>query len=47
MGLTGPDHRTGVLIFASEAEHYAEIVADVGINAKVGAARSGTKPLRR
>ena len=27
--------RTGVLIFVSLAEHYAEIVADAGINAKV------------
>jgi putative membrane protein len=27
--------RTGVLIFASAAEHYAEIVADAGINDKV------------
>ena len=27
--------RTGVLIFASVAEHYAEIVADAGINEKV------------
>ncbi|MDX8453546.1 TPM domain-containing protein [Mesorhizobium sp. VK9D] len=27
--------RTGVLIFVSIAEHYAEIVADAGINAKV------------
>jgi len=30
-----PRHRTGVLIFASVAERYAEIVADSGINAKV------------
>ena len=35
-GLDRTDHRTGVLIFASEAEHYAEIVADVGINNRVG-----------
>ncbi|TIS50709.1 MAG: TPM domain-containing protein, partial [Mesorhizobium sp.] len=28
--------RTGVLIFVSIAEHYAEVVADSGINAKVG-----------
>ncbi|HEY5817566.1 MAG TPA: TPM domain-containing protein [Mesorhizobium sp.] len=28
--------RTGVLIFVSLAEHYAEIVADSGIDAKVG-----------
>ena len=27
--------RTGVLIFASSAEHYAEIIADSGINSKV------------
>jgi putative membrane protein len=27
--------RTGVLIFVSLAEHYAEVVADSGINAKV------------
>jgi putative membrane protein len=35
-GLHLTEERTGVLIFASAAEHYAEIVADVGINAKVG-----------
>ncbi|HEY2137051.1 MAG TPA: TPM domain-containing protein, partial [Xanthobacteraceae bacterium] len=29
-------HRTGILIFASTAERYAEIVADAGINEKVG-----------
>lgn len=29
------EHRTGVLIFASVAERYAEIVADAGIHAKV------------
>jgi putative membrane protein len=29
------ENRTGVLIFASLAEHYAEVVADAGINAKV------------
>jgi putative membrane protein len=34
-GLNRTERRTGVLIFASEAERYAEIVADVGINAKV------------
>ena len=34
-GLHKTDQRTGVLIFASEAEHYAEIIADAGINAKV------------
>ncbi len=35
-GLQKTEERTGVLIFASEAEHYAEIIADAGINAKVG-----------
>lgn len=34
-GLDKTEHRTGVLIFASTAEHYAEIVADAGINEKV------------
>jgi putative membrane protein len=34
-GLQHTEHRTGVLIFASVAERYAEIVADQGINAKV------------
>ncbi len=34
-GLHKTENRTGVLIFASEAEHYAEIIADTGINAKV------------
>jgi putative membrane protein len=34
-GLDRTEQRTGVLIFASAAEHYAEIVADAGINAKV------------
>ena len=34
-GLHKTEGRTGVLIFASEAEHYAEIIADTGINAKV------------
>ncbi len=34
-GLDQTEKRTGVLIFASLAEHYAEIVADSGINAKV------------
>jgi putative membrane protein len=29
------EQRTGVLIFASVAERYAEIVADAGIHAKV------------
>src|SRR5262249_6901204 len=35
-GLHHTANRTGVLIFASVAERYAEIVADEGINAKVG-----------
>ena len=34
-GLNKTEHRTGVLIFASEGERYAEIVADAGINEKV------------
>jgi putative membrane protein len=34
-GLHQTESRTGVLIFASVAERYAEIVADAGINAKV------------
>ena len=34
-GLYKTEHRTGVLIFASTAERYAEIVADTGINEKV------------
>jgi putative membrane protein len=34
-GLHLTKDRTGVLIFASAAEHYAEIVADAGINEKV------------
>jgi putative membrane protein len=34
-GLHQTENRTGVLIFASLAERYAEIVADGGINAKV------------
>lgn len=34
-GLHLTAQRTGVLIFVSVAEHYAEIVADEGINAKV------------
>jgi putative membrane protein len=35
-GIHLTEKRTGVLIFASAAERYAEIVADSGINAKVG-----------
>jgi len=34
-GIQNTQARTGVLIFASEAERFAEIVADAGINAKV------------
>src|SRR5437762_2145911 len=34
-GLDRTENRTGVLIFASAAERYAEIVADAGINRKV------------
>jgi putative membrane protein len=34
-GLHKTEHRTGVLIFASTAERYAEIVADAGINEKI------------
>lgn len=36
-GLYKTEQRTGVLIFASLAERYAEIVADSGINEKVSA----------
>jgi len=35
-GLNKSEHRTGVLIFASAGERYAEIIADAGINEKVG-----------
>jgi putative membrane protein len=34
-GIDKTEHRTGVLIFASAAERYVEIVADSGINDKV------------
>jgi putative membrane protein len=34
-GLRKTEHRTGVLIFASAAERYAEIIADAAINEKV------------
>lgn len=34
-GIDKTEHRTGVLIFASTAERYVEIVADAGINDKV------------
>lgn len=37
-GLDKTEHRTGVLIFASAGERYAEIVADAGINEKVSPA---------
>ncbi len=30
------EHRTGILLFVSMAEHYAEVIADAGINARVG-----------
>lgn len=34
-GMDKTEHRTGVLIYASSAERFAEIVADAGINGKV------------
>ena len=34
-GIDKTEHRTGVLIFASAAERYVEVVADSGINDKV------------
>lgn len=37
-GIDKTEHRTGVLIFASVAERYVEIVADSAINDKVGTA---------
>ena len=37
-GLDKTQNRTGVLIFASQAERHAEIVADAGINEKVAPA---------
>jgi putative membrane protein len=36
-GIHKTEHRTGVLIFASTAERYVEVVADAGINDKVAA----------
>ncbi len=36
-GIDRTENRTGVLIFASEAERYVEVVADAGINDKVAA----------
>jgi putative membrane protein len=37
-GIDKTEHRTGVLIFASAAERYVEVVADAGINRRVGSA---------
>ncbi len=37
-GIDKTEHRTGVLIFASAAERYVEVVADSGINDKVSSA---------
>jgi putative membrane protein len=37
-GIDKTQHRTGVLIFASAAERYVEVVADAGINDKVASA---------
>ena len=34
-GIAKTEHRTGVLIFASAAERYVEVVADAGINNRV------------
>lgn len=34
-GIAKTEHRTGVLIFASAAERYVEVVADAGINDRV------------
>lgn len=34
-GINKTEHRTGVLIFVSTAERYAEVIADTGINDKV------------
>jgi putative membrane protein len=36
-GIDKTEHRTGVLIFASAAERYVEVIADAGINDKVSA----------
>jgi hypothetical protein len=46
-GIHLTEHRTGVLIFASVAERYAEIVADSGINAKVQPESSEPDPTAR
>lgn len=35
-GLTGTRERTGVMIYVALAEHYAEVMADSGIDARVG-----------
>ncbi len=37
-GIDKTEHRTGVLIFASAAERYVEIIADAGINDRVATA---------
>lgn len=37
-GIDKTEHRTGVLIFASAAERYVEVVADAGINDRVSPA---------
>jgi len=37
-GIEKTEHRTGVLIFASAAERYVEVVADAGINGRVAPA---------
>jgi putative membrane protein len=37
-GIAKTENRTGVLIFASAAERYVEVVADAGINDKVSTA---------
>lgn len=37
-GIDKTEHRTGVLIFASAAERYVEVVADAGINDRVSLA---------
>jgi putative membrane protein len=37
-GIDKTEHRTGVLIFASAAERYVEVVADAGINDRVAKA---------
>ncbi len=44
-GLTRTRQRTGVLIYVAAAEHYAEILADIGIADRVGR-RSGGRSSR-